>query len=57
MSAQVIKKPSVDNTRLGDYAASQPISGIQFVGLTTTVSGTGGFIRGETVKQPARKSS
>jgi hypothetical protein len=49
VSTQTSKKPSVDDTRLGDYAAMQPLSGISRVDETTAVNGNGrgGFVRVE----------
>jgi hypothetical protein len=49
MSFTAPKKPSVDETRIGEYAASQPLSGISRVDETTAVlgAGRGGFVRKE----------
>lgn len=51
------KKPGVDDTRLGDYAAMQPLSGVARVDETTAVNGLGrgGFVRKEETEKP-RKS-
>jgi hypothetical protein len=48
MSGQTVKK-TVDDTRLGEHAARQPLSGIARVDETMAVSGTGrgGFVRKE----------
>jgi hypothetical protein len=49
MTLTVPKKPSVDETRIGEYAASQPLSGVTRVDETTAVlgAGRGGFVRKE----------
>ena len=43
------KKESIDETRIGDCAAMQPLSGIVRVDETTAVNGhgRGGFVREE----------
>lgn len=41
MSTQTPKKQMVDETRIGEYAAAQPLSGTVFVGESYTVNGVG----------------
>ncbi len=57
MSSQLPKKkPSVDETRIGEHAAKQPLSGISRVDATAAVNGLGhgAFVRKEeTEKAPA----
>jgi hypothetical protein len=58
MSVQISKKPSVDETRIGEYAAKQPLSGIARVDETAAVNGLGrgAFVRKEEAdKKPANK--
>lgn len=49
MTAPIAKKPSVDETYIGEYAAQQPVSGVVRILETTAVSGLGrgGFVRQE----------
>jgi hypothetical protein len=49
MKNPTAKKPSTDETHLGDYAAMQPLSGIGRVDETGAVNGLGraGFVRKE----------
>jgi hypothetical protein len=57
MSAPVVKKPAEDSTRLGDYSAKQPLSGIASVEETGAVNGLGrgAFVRKEEAdKAPAQ---
>jgi len=56
MSTQTSKKPSVDETRIGEHAAQQPLSGIVRVDQSGIVNGLGraAYMRSEeTGKKPA----
>ncbi len=53
------KKQTVDETRIGDYAAMQPLSGVTYVGESYAVNGAGhgGYTRKEeTEKTPPRSN-
>ena len=56
MSNPAIKKPGTDDTRLGVYAAMQPLSGIARVDETGAVNGLGrgGFVRKEETDKPRK---
>lgn len=47
MTAPAQKKPSVDQTRLGENAAAQPVSGVTRVDESFVVNGhgRGGYVR------------
>lgn len=49
MSASATKKETKDETRIGEYAAMQPLSGIKCVNETFAVNGLGrgGYVRQE----------
>jgi len=49
VTAPAQKKPSVDETRIGDFAATQPLSGRSSVDESGAVRGLGrgGFVRKE----------
>jgi hypothetical protein len=51
------KKPSADETRLGEYAAVQPLSGVARVDETTAVNGNGraGFVRKEEAEKQTKR--
>ena len=53
MSEQSTKKQTVDETRIGEYAALQPLSGVARVDETFTVNGhgRGGYARAEENKK------
>ena len=50
------KKPTIDETKIGEYAAVQPLSGITRVEETCAVlgMGRGGFVRKEETKVDKR---
>jgi hypothetical protein len=54
MDSNSIKKPTVDPTRIGDYAAVQPLSGRAMVDESYAVSGNGrgGFVRKKEIERP-----
>jgi hypothetical protein len=41
MSAVPVSRPANDETRIGEYAAVQPVSGVTYVNASTAVSGLG----------------
>ena len=47
-------KPANDQTRLGEFAAMQPLSGVKHINETFAVNGTGrgGYVRIEETKKP-----
>jgi hypothetical protein len=55
MQSPTIKKPAADTTRIGDYAAKQPLSGIARIDETFAVNGNGrgGFVRKEETEKSA----
>ncbi len=57
MTAPVLKKPRVDETHIGDYAAIQPLSGTKRVDETFAVigNGRGGYVRKEEMEKKKTK--
>jgi hypothetical protein len=57
MSSPAPKKQHIDETRIGEHAAMQPLSGVIVVGETFAVNGTGrgGFVRKEEAEQNKNK--
>jgi hypothetical protein len=45
MSPITQKAPFVDNTKLGDFAAQQPLSGVGLIANSAVMSQHGSFIR------------
>ncbi|MDP9126872.1 MAG: hypothetical protein M3N08_01240 [Pseudomonadota bacterium] len=52
MAMPATKTAPIDGTKLGEYSATQPLSGVRWVNETFAVNGTGrcGYVRKEEAK-------